>query len=371
MADDRQLIAGLQLYNTPGIGAAKYVKLVELYGSEEEALNALSQIDKASEWSVERAIQELEQCRQKGIVLLHYQDDDYPQALRALNDFPPLLYAKGNLDALNQPKNVAIVGARSASVYGCKMAMQIAGDLAEKGVCVISGMARGIDGAAHQGAMFASSGQGLTIAVLGTGVDVIYPSSNVDIYNKIAVNGCIISEFPLGTEGVSANFPRRNRLISALSQAVLVVEAGLKSGSLITAKFAIKQGKALVAVPGIPANSNSAGTNHLIKKGAILAEGANDILPYLQKVSTSVPKEYSKPKQKVLVFENNDVKFSTIDEKDSNQSLISFLTVDGILIDDLIRATGKDAATLANEILDLELNGQVRRLSGGKIALIK
>ena len=138
MADQQQLIAGLRLYNTPGVGAASYIKLVELHGNEEKAIEALSKINKTSKWSVERAIQELDKCRENDITLLHYQDEEYPQALKSLPDFPPLLYAKGNLSVLNHPQNVAIVGARSASVYGCKMATQIACDLAEKNVCIIS-----------------------------------------------------------------------------------------------------------------------------------------------------------------------------------------------------------------------------------------
>ncbi len=372
MANKEQLISALRLYGTSGIGAASYMRLVELYGSEEKAVAELEKSAKYRPWSIDRAENELRQCQEKGIVLLHYSDKEYPQALsKNLKDFPPLLYAKGNLNALNAPLNVAIVGSRSASVYGCKIATQTACELAEKGVCIISGMARGIDGASHQGAMFANCGQGSTVAVLGTGVDVVYPPSNLDIYNKIMVNGCIISEFSLGTEGIAGNFPRRNRLIAGLAQAVLVVEAGLKSGSLITADLALKQHKLLFAVPVTPANSSASGTNQLIKKGALLAEGANDILPHLTSIKTSPRTEYSKPKQKVLVFENNDVKFSAEDKKNNLPSLISFLTVDGVQIDDLIRATGKDASVLASEILDLELSGEVRRLSGGRIALIK
>lgn len=371
MADKQQLIAGLRLYNTNGVGAASYIKLVEQHGSEEKALDALNHINKVSNWSVDRATQELEQCQRKGIVLLHYSDEEYPQALKSLNDFPPLLYAKGNLQALNQQMNAAIVGARSASLYGCKMASKIAYDLAEKGVCIISGMARGIDGAAHQGALLAQGEKGVSVAVLGTGVDVIYPIENSEIYNQIQENGCIISEFALGSEGLATNFPRRNRIISALSQAVLVVEAGMKSGSLITADYAMKQGKFLFAVPGTPSSANASGSNYLIKKGAMLAESAQDILPYILKAQQMPKQEYTKPRQKVLVFENNDVKFSSDDEKQKTGSLTDYLTVDGVLVDELIRLTGKDSTTIAAEILELELNGTAQRLSGGRVALIK
>ena len=226
-------------------------------------------------------------------------------------------------------------------------------------------MARGIDGAAHSGALMANLGS--TVAVLGTGVDVIYPFENKDIYERIAQRGCIISEFPLGTQGNTLNFPRRNRIIAGLSQAVLVVEAGMKSGSLITADLAIKQGKTLFAVPGTPDVSRSSGTNYLIKKGAYLAEGAKDIIPYL-KEDHNLPQKL-RPQQKVLVFANNDVKFS--ENVSVKSSLVDFLSVDGVDIDELVRLSGMSASALAAEILELELNGVVRRLSGNKIALAK
>ena len=364
MADIEDIVSALRLINAERVGAATYYNLLNEYGSEQQAIEALLNIGRGV-WTKEQALQEIKNCQDNSIDILLYKDEQYPVRLKQLSDCPPVLYVKGDVSALNFAKTVAIVGARSASINGCNLAKRIASELAESGVCVVSGMARGIDGAAHSGALMANLGS--TVAVLGTGVDVIYPFENKDIYERIAQRGCIISEFPLGTQGNTLNFPRRNRIIAGLSQAVLVVEAGMKSGSLITADLAIKQGKTLFAVPGTPDVSRSSGTNYLIKKGAYLAEGAKDIIPYL-KEDHNLPQKL-RPQQKVLVFANNDVKFS--ENVSVKSSLVDFLSVDGVDIDELVRLSGMSASALAAEILELELNGVVRRLSGNKIALAK
>ncbi len=368
MSSSSEIIYALRLINTPGVGPSSYFKLIENYGNEEDAVSALIKAGK-NPWSEEQAQAELNACQADDIKIILYDDANYPEQLKKLTDYPPLLYIKGNPEALNCNRSVAIVGSRSASVNGCKIASRIAQELAKKNVCIISGMARGIDTAAHLGAMTSPDGQGSTIAVLGTGIDVIYPPENQQLYENIAINGCILSEFPLSTQGNAINFPRRNRLIAGLSQAVLVVEAGLKSGSLITAEHAMKQGKLLFAVPGTPDVSKSSGSNLLIKKGAKLADCAEDILPYLKASSTNACPKIIKPRQKVLVFANNDVNYSSNEQADS--SLVDLLTVDGVDIDELIRLTGKPAATLFAEISELEINGIIRRLNGNRIALIK
>jgi len=368
VAESSEIISALQLINTPGIGPSSYFKLIEEYGSEEVAVSALLKSGKHP-WSVEQAQTELSTCQANNIKIILHTDTDYPQQLKSLSDYPPLLYLKGNLETLKFNRSIAIVGSRSASVNGCKIASHIAQELAQQNVCIISGMARGIDTAAHCGALSTSGNQGSTIAILGTGIDVIYPPENKQLYENIAVNGCILSEFPLSTQGNTINFPRRNRLIAGLSQAVLVVEAGLKSGSLITADFAMKQGKPLFAVPGTPDVSKSSGSNLLIKKGAHLADCAQDIFPFLKAIFPGDFPKKVKPQQKVLVFANNDVNYSSNDKTDS--SLVDLLTVDGVDIDELIRLTGKSAAALSAEISELEISGIIRRLSGNRIALIK
>lgn len=369
MATQTDIINALRLINTSGIGAVAYYRMIATHGSEQAALAALAAIGRTS-WSIERARQEIELCAAQGIKILLYNDPEYPSVLKNISDYPPVLYVKGNPQALNLPRNIAIVGSRAASSNGCRIAARIAEELAQHQIGIISGMARGIDSAAHCGALTAQGG--LTVAVLGTGVDVIYPDENHNLYEQIAEHGCVISEFPLGTSGLAANFPRRNRIISGLSQGVLVVEAGLKSGSLITADYAIKQGKMLFAVPGTPDVSRSSGSNFLIKKGAVLADCADDILLALKQHPTQSFMQNSQAQQKVLVFADNDVKFSKNEkENDIDSPLAEFLTVDGVDIDELIRLTGQNSSTVANQILELELSGVVRRISGNKIALIK
>lgn len=367
MASRTETIAALRLINTPKIGAKTFYQLVDEYGSASAAVDILIRQGKYQPWSQDKACDEIAAAENQDIVILLSDDDNYPAMLKASNNPPPVLYVKGNLAALNYGKSLAIVGSRAASINGRKTAARIAKELTEQDVCIISGMARGIDTSAHKGAMYACNETGSTIAVLGTGLDVIYPAENKQLYEQITINGCVISEMPLGTQATVNQFPRRNRIVAAMSEAVLVVEAGIKSGSLITARFAQEQQKLLFAVPGTPGESRAQGSNHLIKEGAMLVEDANDILPFLKGNKTPVKKQKTIPKQKVLVFENNDANFSKQKNKASN--LVDFLTVDGIYIDELIRLSGKDAASIAMEILELELSGIAERRPGNKIAL--
>lgn len=368
MAAAEDIIAALRLINTPKIGAVSFYKLVKEHGSMQKALAYLLQNGKNTPWTENRAKEEVSRAAASGINILLYTDEAYPPMLKDLPSAPPVLYAKGNLQALHYNKALAIVGSRAASINGRKAAARIARDLTEAGVCIISGMARGIDASAHKGALYADNETGATIAVLGTGADVPYPEENKELYQKIAANGCILSELPLGTQALGRQFPQRNRIVAALSDGVLVVEAGLKSGSLITAQFAAEQKKLLFAVPGTPGESRTLGANHLIKQGAALIETADDILPFLKgnKIQKKVQKITAE--QKSLVFENNDVNLS--EQKNDVSSLTEFLTADGVEIDELIRLSGKDAATVAMEILELEMAGIVERRAGNKAALI-
>lgn len=368
MAAAEDIIAALRVINTPKIGAVSFYKLVSEHGSVHNALTYLLQNGKYTPWTRDRAEKELRHATDLGINILLYTDENYPSMLKNLPSAPPILYAKGNLKALHYDKSLAIVGSRAASINGRKAAAHIAHDLTEAGICIISGMARGIDAAAHKGALYANNETGTTIAVLGTGADIPYPEENKDLYKKIIANGCVLSELPLGTPAVARQFPQRNRIVAALSEGVLVIEAGLKSGSLITAQFAAEQKKLLFAVPGTPGESRTLGANHLIKQGAALIESADDILPFLK--GNKIQKHIQKitTKQKSLVFENNDVNFS--EQKNDVPSLAKFLTADGVEIDELIRLSGKDAATVAMEILELEMAGIVEHRAGNKVALI-
>ena len=285
------------------------------------------------------------------------------------------LIAIGNTNLLNYPMSLAIVGARNASIAGRKMASRIAYDLSQNDVLIISGMARGIDSAAHKGALYSKNQHGPTIAVLGTGPDIIYPSENKELYDNICQNGLIISEFPFGTSAQISNFPRRNRIISALSLGVLIVEANLHSGSLITARTALEQGKEIFAVPGSPLENRSKGPNMLIKEGAILTEDSNDILNVL-----SIIRNQNIKKTKMTTFpldkEQNNVNISDneivcSDHTDIENELINLISYEGVDIDELFRLSNLSQQDFFSQLLDLEFSGKVERQVGNKVAKIK
>ncbi|MGC9100734.1 MAG: DNA-processing protein DprA [Caldisericum sp.] len=267
---------------------------------------------------IEFAEKEIEKAKEYNVKLIPFYDEKYPNALSLLKDKPILLYVKG--DFIEFPKDaVAIVGSRKCTNYGKSVAYKIAYDLASVGVSIVSGLAYGIDSAAHNGALDAN---GKTIAILGSGIDVIYPRDHLSLSRKIEENGFIVSEFPFGTEPMKYNFPFRNRIISALSLGVIVVEAELKSGSLITAMHAIEQGKEVFAVPGNITSPTSLGTNALIRDGAIPLLDVNDIFENIKelnhlKLSKRI-EEFSKIEQAILnMLEDGDT-FDTLKEKISS-----------------------------------------------------
>jgi DNA processing protein len=294
--------------------------------------------------------------------IITYQHDLYPANLRNVYDRPPFLYVKGTL--AKDDVNIAIVGSRLASTYGKYTTEKISRELALKGVTIISGLARGIDSAAHRGALTA---QGRTIAVLGSGLDVIYPPENKILFADIIANGAVISEFPPGTPPRSANFPARNRIISGISYGVVVVEAGEKSGSLITARLALEQGREVFAVPGSIDSAGSRGTNKLIKQGAKLIENTDDILeeilPQLEKVkfNESLPKSNFTPKPTITV--------KNLSIMDKN--IIEAIAGNQVHVDDLITATGFSPADVLRSLMALELNGIVKQSPGKFFSLNK
>ena len=278
--------------------------------------------------------------------LVTLADADYPKALLEIADPPPLLYAKGNLALLNK-LSIAIVGSRNASVQGEKNAEAFAQGLAEHGLCIVSGLALGIDGAAHRGALKA---KGDTIAVVGTGLDMVYPAQHRDLAHQIASSGLIISEFPLGTLSKPQNFPRRNRLISGLSLGCLVVEANLKSGSQITARLSAEQGREVFAIPGSIHSPLAKGCHQLIKQGAKLVDSLQDIVEELnlsKAVSAPVAEENSPTNQ-------------------DQQMLLDAMAYDAISIETLVQLTGLTVSTLSSMLTLLELEGRITGLAGGQ-----
>lgn len=380
--EEKTLIDWLRLINTPDIGPVTFFKLLKQYGTAEKVLDQIGV--RKNLYPYQDALKELETARRQGIEIISIQDPLYPEGLRLLNDAPPLIYAKGRTELLKYPVSVSVVGSRNASVDGRKIASKIAYDLTQNNVLIVSGMARGIDAAAHKGAMYALNKNGPTIAVLGTGADVAYPLENKDIYAQISKQGLIISEYPLGTEPQTQNFPRRNRIISALSAATLVVEASLNSGSLITARLALEQGKDVFAVPGSPLDGHSAGSNKLIKDGACLTECADDILETLNFSAFSELNAFSNKDLFSKHFEKKEdlsrkpldkkIKTANIPEKKivtDSKPLLSLISQNGIETDELIRLSGQSAAEIMMQITELELEGCVTRVGGSKIVLKK
>ncbi len=287
------------------------------------------------------ADKEAEYLAKSGILIYDRQDKEYPERLKMIHSAPALLYVRGTLPDFEKPC-VAIVGARRCTPYGLKMAADLSEGLGSAGVTVISGMARGIDSAAHKGCL---SGGGATVAVLGTGVDVVYPKENKRLMDKIIEQGAVVSEYPPGTKPDPGHFPCRNRIISGLSQAVLVVEAARTSGSLITADLALEQGRDVYAVPGQAVSPLSAGTNHLIKQGAKLVDCVEDILEEmgLQPLGT-------KPEG--------------ADLNSREKRLLSHLSLIPVTLEDLVQVSGMVAHEVSSVLLLLELKGLIRRYNG-------
>ena len=313
-----------------------------------------------NQWNKVKA--ELELLAKKNVNIITCKDDLYPQKLLNIYDRPPFIYVRGKLS--KDDINIAIVGSRAASTYGKYTTEKISRELALQGLTVVSGMARGIDSAAHRGAITA---HGRTIAILGSGLDVIYPPENKKLFNDIIENGAVISEFPLCTPPRSANFPARNRIISGMSYGVVIVEAGEKSGSLITARLALEQGREVFAVPGSIDSAGSRGTNKLIKQGAKLIENTDDILEEIlpQIEITTVLKPASNSGFEKIANEYNE----TLNEVD--QKIFDSVSLGRIHIDDLISSTGLPSADILSALTTMELKGIVQQLPGKFFSLKK
>lgn len=283
----------------------------------------------------------------QGNRLLTLADSRYPKKLLQIPDPPLMLYVKGRLDLLSADA-IAIVGSRNATAQGCLDAENFASSLGHAGWTTVSGLALGIDAAAHRGGL---KSPGSTIAVIGTGADIVYPARNHALAHQIADEGCIISEFPLGTSPMPANFPRRNRIISGLADGILVVEAAAQSGSLITARLALEQGREVFAMPGSIHSPLSRGCHALIRQGAKLVETAEDILLEL--------------KQQIPVIGDPVPEMPKAETPSSVSPLLMDMGFGPVDMDTLCQRHGMDAATLSAELLNLELMGQVESLPGG------
>ncbi len=289
-------------------------------------------------------------------------DSDYPQSLLNIPDPPILLYVKGRLDLLNR-QSLAVVGSRNATPQGINNAEAFAQSLSGSGLCIISGMAHGIDAAAHRGALSCQGNHcGGSIAIVGTGLDKVYPSANRDLAHALAEQGALISEFPMGTPPLAANFPRRNRIISGMSLGCLVVEASLQSGSLITARMALEQSRDVFAIPGSIHSPQSKGSHALLKQGAKLVEAAQDILEELGSliVSTKQPDTSSKPAPATHAQSNSSHEQGNLDS-----ALLEHIGHDPVNVETLSTRCGLTVSELSAMLLTLELAGHISVLPGG------
>lgn len=284
--------------------------------------------------------------QQPGNHLVTLADSSYPQSLLDIPNPPPLLYAKGRLALLNMT-SIAVVGSRNASPQGEKNAEEFSAALARQGLCIVSGMALGIDGAAHRGALQAD---GATIAVVGTGLDIVYPARHRNLAHQIAERGLIISEFALGTPSRAQNFPRRNRIISGLSLGCLVVEASLQSGSLITARLAVEQGREVFAIPGSIHSPQAKGCHQLIKQGAKLVDSMQDILDEMKWPARAIPASVADQSA----------------DSQQEESLLEVIGYDPVSMDTLVARSGLTLEHLSSMLLMLELGGKVAALPGGR-----
>lgn len=294
---------------------------------------------------------EIDECQSRQIQLLTILDPDYPKNLFSIYDPPLVLYVKGNLISADEFA-VAVVGSRRPSLYGLRMADRFSRELAERGITIVSGFACGIDGEAHKAALRV---KGRTLAVLGCGVDVLYPKEHGKLYDEIAEAGALISEFPLGTVPQSFHFPKRNRIISGLALGVLVIEAGQRSGSLITASIAAEEGREVYAVPGPLDSFTSQGTNHLIQSGAKLVTTAEDIFMDL--------------KDQMKAILNCSVSIQkAAPPTDEVNPLLKLLSKQPLSFDEIMVALGENRKGIYSQLIELELKGKIKRVFGGKFS---
>lgn len=354
-------LSWLRLIRSPRVGPTTFHRLMREHGTAQTALDALPQVAKAAgvddytPFTAEQAQAEIELARAKGARMLCFGTEAYPDSLGAIADAPPVLWCMGGRKPLLQPM-VALVGARNASSLGTRMARMLAEGLGLAGYTIVSGLARGIDTAAHQASLKTG-----TVAVMGGGVDVIYPAENAVLAAAISDQGLRLSEQPMGTYPQARHFPPRNRIISGLSMAVIVVEAAEKSGTLITVKDALDQGREVMAVPGHPVDGRAGGCNRLIREGATLVRNVEDVLDVLKNLREDTSRRTA-PKPEAPPSTD------TSSPPDLNAAILNLLGPTPIHEDLVIRDMGLSAAIISPALVALELDGAVQRHPGGLVS---
>ncbi len=350
-----ELLSWIALKHVQGVGSIFYKRLIAVFNSPKNVFSAsydeLMKVEGISDTvvkrikhfdSIARAEEELKRIKQEGIEIITLTDKHYPQLLRQINDPPPFLYAKGQLDVALQSPCIAIVGTRFPSPYGEEVTSEIALALVKEGFTIVSGMAKGIDSIAHKTAI---THKGSTITVWGTGINRVYPAENKQLAHDIADHGLIMSEYPMDTPPLEANFPERNRIISGLSLAVIVTEASLNSGTMITVSHALDQGRDVFAVPGQIYSMMSQGTNRLIKHGCAMVDSIESLI---------IEVKAFMPSQKNNKFEMSE----------SHINVLSTLSSEPMDLDTIIIRSKFDTAKVMSILTEMELNGVVKQLPG-------
>lgn len=357
-----EAFARIRLLRSPRIGPVSYRQLLARFGSAAAALEMLPEIggrggkpyQPAPAAQVEA---EVAATRRAGAKYLFHDQPDYPRLLAELDSAPPIITYRGNLALLDQP-SVAVVGARNASAGAVKLARDFASGLAEAGFAVVSGLARGIDGAAHEGAF------PRTVGVIASGIDSAYPPQHAGLQERIAAEGLLIAEQPPGTEPRAQNFPSRNRIIAGLASGTLVVEAAPKSGSLITARLAGEFGREVMAVPGSPLDARSQGCNQLIREGAVLVQGVEDVVELLSGFDGVPRSSFREAAGAAFEYAPDELAEA---EPANVEALLSGAPV---AVDELVRQSGAGTAAVQLALLELEIAGRLERHAGGRVSLI-
>ncbi len=357
----------LRLIRSENVGPITFFHLVKFCGSVTKAIEMAPDISRrggknkairiASKAEAER---EYEALTAYGAQIVMYGEETYPRLLQVIHDAPPVLTVKGHTHLWNHDKVIGMVGARNASANGCAFARKLASDLGEAKCTIVSGLARGIDASAHRGSLATG-----TVAVIGGGIDNIYPPENEMLYNEIAQSGAIISELPFGAKPHARSFPSRNRIIAGMSRATAVIEASLKSGSLITAHFANDYGRDVFAVPGSPMDPRCHGTNQLIRDGATMLESVRDILNNLSPME-ALPLADNQPS----LFAENTPNLDSDLLEEARSAITAALSPSPTLLDDVLAASGVTPHIMMAVLLELELAGRLQRHPGAKVSLI-
>jgi DNA processing protein len=356
-----EAFARIRLLRSPNIGPVTYRQLLRRFGDARSALAALPDLAARGATAYRPAAEgriadEIMATKRAGARYLFHDAPDYPELLAQIDGSPPILTIRGDATLLARPA-VAIVGARNASAAAVKLARDFAAALAEAGLAVVSGLARGIDGAAHRGAL---SGGGGTIGVIASGIEIAYPPEHRELQEEVATRGLLIAEQPPGTEPLARHFPSRNRIIAGLAAGTLVVEAAPKSGSLITARLAGEAGREVMAIPGSPLDARSHSCNQLIRDGAILVQTPDDVIELLSGFTGSPRSSFREPEAAVLF---------DMAEASEPAELADLLTTAPVAVDELIRQSGDSAAAVQLALLEMELSGRLVRHAGGRVSL--